>query len=685
MQSYKIVSRLRIGRDEVRVLAVAIILVLLIVLSGCGNNPYPRGATARPVLYRAIIDDPKTLDPSVSYTVTEAQIVDLIYPAYFRYHYLKRDPFVLELNLGAEQPRREPYVYSVKENGRTVGARGESWTFRIKKGLLFQDDPCFPHGKGRGIKAADFIYSFRRMADPAIPCPVLSFFEDKIIGLHEYADYNRDRQSHGLPADYQRPVEGLQLDPHDPYVFRILLSQPYPQFRYLMTMHFTTPIPHEAPERYGQDFARHPVGSGPYLLEEHSPKLKIVLKANPNRNFEVYPSDGMPGDREAGLLKDAGKQLPFADKIVLRVIKEGLTAWNLFLQGYLDWGATQEDFSAISVNQAMTRQGTLSQGMVDKGVGLRRTSGPVVYYFAFNMSDPVVGGYTPRNRKVRQAISVAFNAQAFIDLYLQGNGRPAQFLIPSGIPGFDPNYRNPYRQYSINKAKKLLAEAGYPGGIDRKTGDRLTIYYDNSATGAGARQVLGQIAKQFEAIGVRMEPRSWQFAVLEDKIDNREFQFVFRGWVADYPDPENFALLLYGPNTKNKGPNVSGYNSPVYNRLFEQMRSMDDGPARMAIIRHLREVAVEDCPWLYLYHTDTLMLFNSWLSNVKPHAVANDVMKYLRVDGPERARLQAEWNKPNYLPAIALVVFLILGTVPAAGVVRKRRNRKVRTHTGGTN
>ena len=105
-----------------------------------------------------------------------------------------------------------------------------------------------------------------------------------------------------------------------------------------MTMSFTTPIPHEAPERYGSNFARHPVGSGPYVLDEYCPRLKIVLKINPNRNREVYPSDGMPGDREAGLLKDAGKQLPLADKIVFRILKESLTAWNLFLQGYLDYG-----------------------------------------------------------------------------------------------------------------------------------------------------------------------------------------------------------------------------------------------------------------------------------------------------------------------------------------------------------
>ncbi|MHB9035459.1 MAG: ABC transporter substrate-binding protein [Armatimonadota bacterium] len=667
-----------------RIIAIPTLLGLLVGLSGCSNNPYPSGSTATSTLYRAIIDDPKTLDPSVSYVVSEAQIVDLIYPSYFRYHYLKRDPFVLELNFGAEQPRRELYLYDSRENGRMVKRHGESWTFRIKRGLRFQDDPCFARGKGREITAADFIYSFRRMADPAVPCPVLSYFEGKIVGLHEYAEYNRDRAKRGLPADYKRVVEGLQLDPRDPYVFRVLLSQPYPQFRYLMAMHFTTPIPHEALARYGVNFARHPVGSGLYTLDEYWPKLKIVLKKNPNRNREVYPSDGMPGDRKAGLLRDAGKQLPFSDKVVFRVLKEGLTAWNLFMQGYLDWGATQEDFSSTSVSQVMTRQGMLSKGMLERGVGLRRAPSPGVWYFTFNMRDPVVGGYTSERKKLRQAISLALNAQSFIDLYLQGNGTPAQFVIPPGVPGFDPDYSNPYRQYDVSNAKKLLAEAGYPNGINRKTGERLTIYYDNYATGAGGRQVVGQLAKQFDAIGVHLESRSWRYAVYKDKIDNREFQFALQGWVADYPDPENFALLLYGPNSNNKGPNDSTYDSPVYNRLFERMQTMDDGPERMEITRRMRNVAEEDCPLICFYHDDNLMLFNNWLSNVKAHPVANDSIKYYRIGGSRRAHMQQDWNRPNYWPAVVGTVLVIAGILPAAAVVRKRRNRRVRVRPGGT-
>lgn len=666
-----------------RVPIVLILLCLPVALGGCGNNPYTKEAASGSVLYQTIPDDPVTMDPSVCYVVTGAWIVDLIYPSYYRYHYLKRDPFVLELNFGAEEPVRKSFSYTAVENGRKVAKKGESWTFRIRKGLRFQDDPCFEGGRGREILASDFIYSFRRMCDPAVPCPILSFIEDKVLGLHDYVVYNRNRAEEGLAADYARPVKGLELDPDDPYVFRVLMDRPYPQLKYLMAMHFTTPIPREAVEYYGADFARHPVGSGPYLMEEYSPRLQIVLTKNPNRNFEVYPSEGMPGDREAGLLDDAGKQLPLSDKVVFRILREAFSTWNLFLQGYLDWGGKGTDFAASSVTQVTTKQGMLTQAMIDKGVSLERSPNPVVWYYSFNMEDPVVGGYTPERKKLRQAISLAFDSQVFIDLNLQGDGTPAQFIIPPCIPDSDPDYRNPYRQHNVEKAKKLLAEAGYPGGISSETGERLTIYFDNYYTGAGGRQQLGLISKMFDSIGVNMESRSNRYSVWYEKIKKHEYQFALQGWVADYPDPENFTFLLYGPNADNMGPNDIVYRNEEYDRLFEKMQTMDPGPERRDVLRKMRDIAVEDCPCVYIYYDDTVLLYNGWMSNVKAHAVANDYAKYYRVDGPKRARMQAEWNRPNYWPLAAVAALFVAGILPAVAVVRRRRNRRIRVRHGG--
>lgn len=174
-----------------------------------------------------------------------------------------------------------------------------------------------------------------------------------------------------------------------------------------------------------------------------------------------------------------------------------------------------------------------------------------------------------------------------------------------------------------------------------------------------------------------MEPRPWRTAVFQAKIDKGEYQMMNYGWVADYPDPENFVFLFYGPN-KRPGPNACSYANPEYDKLFEQMRAMNDTPERAAIINKMRDISVEDCPWIYTIHEETYALTQPWLKNYKPHPVALDALKYYRVDSEQRARLQREWNPPNYWPAILVVLLIYAGSVPAAKVVRERTNRYVR-------
>ena len=217
---------------------------------------------------------------------------------------------------------------------------------------------------------------------------------------------------------------------------------------------------------------------------------------------------------------------------------------------------------------------------------------------------------------------MAIDVQAAIDLFVSGLGTQAEFLIPPGIFGYEKDYRNPYRQYNVAAAKKLLAEAGYPNGIDPATNDRLSITFDNAATSAAGRQFVIFLKDQFNKIGIRLVSRSSRPEVWQDRVDRGDFQFTHYGWLADYPDPENFVFLLYGPN-RRPGPNSAAYDNPEYNRLFEQMRSMDDGPERLAIIRKMRDIAVEDCPWVFDDHAELLLLHYDWLRNMKRHPIAS--------------------------------------------------------------
>ncbi len=652
-------------------------LCLAMFATGCGNSPYPAANSSRSILYLALTDDVKSLDPTIAYDVDSGSVVNLLYPAYFNYDYLKRNPLQLDLCLGARMPSVKPVTYlAATPSGSKKMVNGQLWTFQIRPDLRFQNDPCFPNGQGRQITAADFIYSFKRMADPSVPCPIVAYFDTKIEGMAAYEAHNRKLTDEHKKSDYSYPITGLQLDSKNPYIFRILLNHPYPQLRYLMAMSFTSPLAHEAVDTYGAHLATHPVGCGQFVLTKYVPRGEIVLKKNPNRPVEYYPSTGMPGDRAAGLLADAGKRLPLVNTVQFNIIREGITAWNEFRQGYLDdTGVSQNNFQ-----QAMPRPDYLSPDLAARGIRLVKSVGIDVDYYIFNMDDPVVGGYSARARHLRQAISMAIDEHEEIDLETLGLGTPAQWLVPPGLFGYDPNYTNPYRVFNLIKAKALLAQAGYPNGVDPETHRRLVLYYDNSYTDAAGRQTLALHLRELDALGIDVVSRSFRYNVFQDHVNNGQFQFANWGWVADYPDPENFAFLLYGPN-KRPGPNESDYNNPEYNSVFEQMQTMNDTPQRARLIAELRNISARDCPLIYQRHSETYALVQPWLKNFKPNPIALDSPEYYRINGQLRAKLQNQWNRPTVWPLVMGVIVILVSAVPALNVVKRRANRHVRRNS----
>jgi len=672
--------------------ALLLLIAALVLATGCSNNPYSKRDSTASILYVVFGDDPDTLDPSIAYNTNSIMLASLVYGTYYQYDYLKRNPFVLVPALGAEDAAREKYPVTVTERGKSVTRSGERWTFRIKPGLHFQDDPCFTGGKGREIVGSDFLAAFRRMADSRIPCPIYSYFGDKIVGMEEYraalADVVKSGKDAARAAD-TLPIEGLQTDPNDRYVFRIMLNQSYPQLRYLMALPFTAPLAHEAIARYGderlgksvpdrQKLSLHPVGCGPFIMTEYVKKSRVVLKRNPNYRDDRYPGAGEPGDAALGLLKDAGHRLPLEDGIQINIIREGITSFNQFMQGYEDIaGVSQQNYQ-----QVMTQPGTLSPEMKSRGFKILHAPAVDISYFGFNMRDPTYGGFSEKNRKLRQAISLSIDSREMIDLLNLGLGIQAQSILAPGLFGYEESYKNPYCQFDpkLTRAKQLLSEAGYPNGIDPSTGRPLVLNWENLNTSPAGKQMTGLVTRQISRLGIDVQSHAWLYATFTDRLNKGQFQFMSWGWGPDYPDPENFVFLLYGPNSAmiNAGPNSTNYANPEYDRLFEQMRVMDDGPERLAIIRKMRAIVQEDCPVIPWLHNETYTLLQPWLHDVKPHAVAPDRLKYYSVDSGLRARLRAEWNQPNYLPAVALLLLASATILPAVRVVHARTNRKVR-------
>ena len=292
-----------------RITALALLLCAFASLIGCGNSPYAAGDTAKPVLYFTLSENPSTLDPSIAYDSASFFVIGVIYPAYYQYNYLKRDPLVLEPALGAEPAKREKWPVKVLVKGKPKTVAGERWTFRIKKNLRFQDDKCFPNGKGREITARDFLTAFRRMADPRVPCPIYPYFGDKIIGhgtrtTTSCPTRRRSSEGSGKAAD-TLAGRGLQTDPSDPYTFRIILKQVYPQLRFLMAMPFTVATGDEVwSDMRTSAWARtHRISEAvapsgrlrPLRTEGVPPELPDRHKANPN-----YREDYLSGRRREG-------------------------------------------------------------------------------------------------------------------------------------------------------------------------------------------------------------------------------------------------------------------------------------------------------------------------------------------------------------------------------------------------
>ena len=434
-----------------------------------------------------------------------------------------------------------------------------------------------------------------------------------------------------------------------------------------------------------------PVGTGPYMLTENNPNSRMVLERNPNFHGEAYPAQGEPGDAEAGLLRDAGKSLPFIDRVVFSREKESIPYWNKFLQGYYDVSAIASDVFDQAVRVSIEGDSTVSPEMEARGVRLTTSVATSTGYVAFNWDDPVVGGSSERGRKLRHALSIAFDVEEQISIFANGRGIAAQGPIAPGIFGYVEGQAgiNPAvydwvggkpQRKSIEAAQKLLAEAGYPGGRDAKTGQPLVLYLDTVARGPGDKAAFDWHRRQFEKLAVQLEIRTTDWNRFQEKIRKGTTQVFRLGWNADYPDPENFLFLLHGPQSRarSQGENAANYVNPEYDALFEKMKNMESSPERQRLIDRMVEIVRRDAPWIWGVHPKDYSLRHSWVSNDKPNNMARNNIKYLKVDVEKRAALRAKWNRPMLWPLGLIVLVLAVSAVPAVISYRRRERMAAR-------
>jgi ABC-type transport system substrate-binding protein len=718
-----------------RVITFWLLIIQVVLFAACSehrwNNPYAAADEEKNILYTVFTERPKHLDPVQSYSSNEIQFTAQIYEPPLQYHYLKR-PFVLIPATANEMPAVK--YFDGKGNQLPCDAQPSAiaysvYEISIRPGILFQPHPALAsNAKGgwlyhnlseqelasifrlsdfsqtgtRELVAEDYVYQIKRLAHPRLHSPIYGLMEDYIVGLKDYANVlkqaDQNRQEAETFLDLRNyALEGVQIV--DKYTYQIRIKGKYPQFIYWLAMPFFAPIPWEADRFYSQqDLVKknitldwYPVGTGPYMLTENDPNLRMVLEKNPNFHDEYYPGEGMPGDEEKGLLADAGKKMPFIDKIVFIREKESIPRWNKFLQGYYDATGIGSDSFDQAIQLVGQGETTVTETMAEQGIRLETTVAVSTYYVGFNMLDPVVGGSNEREResarKLRQAISIAVDYEEFISIFANGRGMPAQSPISPGITGYrdgkeginpvvyDWIHDQPQRK-PISVAKTLLAEAGYPDGIDLRTGAPLILYFDVTARSAEDRSRLDWMRKQFQKLNIQLVIRSTDYNRFQDKIRKGNAQIFEWGWNADYPDPENFLFLLYGPQRKvgNSGENAANYDNAEYNQLFEQIKNMEDGSIRQLIIDRMIEILRYDAPWLWGYHPKDYGLYHSWYQNVKPNRISNNNLKYFKIDTNQRAQKRREWNEPVIWPIVLVMIAIIIGLIPAMAAVNRHEN-----------
>ncbi len=707
------------------------LLICSLFLSACDgglwNNPYPSSDDGKSILYSAFTERPKHLDPAQAYSENEYEFLAQIYLPPLQYHYLKR-PYQLIPLAASEMPsvryldkQRRP----LPDNASVQQIAYSIYEIKIKPGMRYQPHPAFavdgngkseydkltaselrdihslgdfPHSGTRTVTAADYAYQIRRLANPQLHLPIFGVMSQYIVGLKDYADRLQQavkKNPDGLLDLNSYSLPGVQVV--DEHTYRIEIIGKYPQFLYWLAMPFFAPMPYEAERFYAQPGMRErnleldwwPVGSGPYYLSENNPNQRMVMSRNPYYDSETYPTEGAPGDVAAGLLVDAGKPLPFIDKIIFTLEKETIPYWNKFLQGYYDASGISSDSFDQAVQISVGGEANVTDEMRAQGIALSTSVATSTLYTGFNWLDPVVGGNSERARKLRLAIAITVDFEEFISIFANGRGIAAQSPIPLGIFGYREGEAgiNHYvydwvdgmpKRKPIEQAKKLLAEAGYPNGVDAKTGQPLVINLDTTATGLGNKARLDWLRKQFDKINVQLVVRSTDYNRFQDKLRRGDMQMFYFGWNADYPDPENFLFLLDSAQAKvsKSGENAANYSNPEYDRLFDQMKNMENSPARLAIIDRMLEVLRHDSPWLWGYHPKNYVLQHSWLSNVKSNVMANNKLKYWRIDAQQRDSDRREWNHPAYWPLWAGTLIFLLFAGWIWRVLRQREEAK---------
>ncbi|HVN35772.1 MAG TPA: ABC transporter substrate-binding protein [Casimicrobiaceae bacterium] len=553
-------------------------------------------AAADKMLHVALPIAETSFDPAFATDDTSGVVIDSIMDAMLDYDYLARPVKLV--------PRALDAMPVIEDDGRT-------YICKLRKGILFAPDPAFK-GKPRELSAVDYAYSLKRILDPAIKSPWLWMLEHKVVG----ADEARAKAGETGRFDYDAPIPGLEVI--DRYTLKIRLTAPDPRFLYVLAVPSTAAMAREVVDAYGTDIGAHPVGTGPYVLGRYRRGDRIELLKSPTYRDVMYlPAGPVPAASQPIATALKGKRLPLVPKVDIRIAEEGQARWLAFLNNEID-----VLFSLpIQFTDDALATGKLKPALAAMGVGHQAFVGPEVGYVVFDMEDAVVGGYSPEKVALRRAISMAYDVSDAIRVLHHQRAVPAQGPIPPDIAGYDTMLVTDAQTYDPGAARALLDRFGYKdrngeGYRQAPDGKRLVIEYWSPPT-SEARERDELWKHSMDAIGLRLAFKKSKMPEIVKMARQGQVQMFDGGWIADYPDAEDFMQLLYGPNVGRS--NASRFNLPEFNHLFEQAQALPDSPERTRLFNRMAELVVAYAPWRITVNPITDTLEHRWVRNFVPH------------------------------------------------------------------
>jgi peptide/nickel transport system substrate-binding protein len=423
-----------------------------------------------------------------------------------------------------------------------------TYTFYLRNDVVFHDDECFPNGKGRRMTAKDVEYSFKRIVDKSVASPGSWIFNKKVDS-----------------------VDGFKAI--DDTTFQLKLVRPYQPILGILSMQYCSIVAHEAVEKYGNDFRRHAVGTGPFQFIAWEEGQALVMKKNPG----YFEKD------------EKGNHLPYLDGIKVSFYDSKATEFLLFRQKKLDF---INDIDASFKDEVLTKKGGLRKNWQGK-IQLQTHSYLNIEYFGIlvDTANRLVKNSPLASKKIRQAINYGFDREKMV-LYLRNSlGIPAESgFVPAGLPSFNSTKVKGY-SYNPELARKLIKEAGFT---------MQTLPVIKLQTIPIYSEIASYVARQLEEIGFRVQVDVVQKSLLLDLTSNSKTPFFRGSWIADYPDAENYLSVFYSKNPAP--PNYTRYHNPRFDALFEKAISETNDSLRYQLYQQADELMMRDAPVVPLWY-----------------------------------------------------------------------------------